>query len=63
MCKNIAGELITYFGLFKINLCLFLNVILPMPYGLAGYAKAFCASVVGRRKIICGFPVLRKVKE
>lgn len=46
-----------------IKLCSFLNGILPMPYGLAGYKKAFSTSVADRGKIMYGFPVLREIKS
>lgn len=62
MCKNIASEQIK-FGLFYfIKHYLFLTSILPMPYTLAGYKKAFSTSVADKEKIMCGFPVLREFK-
>lgn len=63
MYKNITGQLTMCFGFFGFSkLYLLLDVILPIPYGLAGCAKAFC-TVIDRRRIMYGFPVLRKVKE
>lgn len=61
MDKNLTGQLTMCFCFFGFSkLYLLLDVILPIPYGLAGCAKAFCTNVIDGGRIMCGFPVLRK---
>lgn len=50
MCEN---ELHVFASFCFIKLRLFLNVILPMPYWLAGDAKAFCTGGKNHVVFLC----------